>query len=62
MVSPVISHEPADSVELVEDAGEWSVRVTESGATQTASFERLEFAESWSFGQALRLGVEVRRP
>ncbi|MBX3577328.1 MAG: hypothetical protein KF723_08960 [Rhizobiaceae bacterium] len=57
-----MSSGPIDpGVEIVESIGEWFVRVTENGTSQLTSFEREEFAVSFSEGQAMRLGVPVRR-
>lgn len=50
-----------DRVELIESIGEWFVRVTESGNAHLTTFEREEFALSFSERQALRLGVAVSR-
>jgi hypothetical protein len=49
------------SVELVEAAGEWFVKITENGKTDIAAFVDRGDAESFAEGQAYRLGVEVRR-
>ncbi len=50
-----------DRVELIESIGEWFVRVTEGGNAHLTTFEREEFALSFSEGQALRLGVSVSK-
>jgi len=47
------------AVELVESPGEWFVRVVEDGREHVASFETQAFAESYSEGQRLRLGLET---
>lgn len=47
------------AVELVESPGEWFVRVVEDGREHLASFETQAFAEAYSEGQRLRLGLPV---
>ncbi len=48
----------SNAVELIEVAGEWFVRVLESGHEQVTIFETETFAVSYSDGQRLRLGLE----
>jgi hypothetical protein len=44
-------------VEVVEDCGEWFVRVTEDDQELTRSFEIESFALAYAEGQRLRLGL-----
>lgn len=46
-------------VELFWDGDKWIVRIAESGASSTHTFEMQSYAQSYAEGQRLRLGLDA---
>jgi hypothetical protein len=46
-----------NSVEIIENFGEWFVRVVIDGKAQVASFEVESYARAFADGQRIRLGL-----